>query len=86
MPLPHATEDALELYALGLLQGNDLESVEEHLLTCELCRSSVASLDQEISLLRQALQQSELEKRKSAVQERAAGRKLFGFKLRSSVN
>jgi anti-sigma factor RsiW len=79
----HATEEALELYALSSLQGKDLEAVEEHLLVCELCRVSLMSFDQEIAVLRSALKQEELEQRKRAMQDKASGGKLLMFKARS---
>jgi anti-sigma factor RsiW len=82
VPSMHVTEEALELYALKLLQDKDLQAVEEHLLLCELCRSSLTSLDEEIASLRSALQYGELEKRKKAMQNKVSGGKLVMFKAR----
>jgi hypothetical protein len=53
----HASDDALELYTLNLLKGKDLESMELHLLTCELCILSAEAVYEEISVMRQALRQ-----------------------------
>jgi len=80
VPSMHATQEALELYALNSLQEKDLQAVEEHLLVCELCRLSLTSLDQEIASLRSALQHEELEKRKKVMQDKASGGKLLMFK------
>jgi anti-sigma factor RsiW len=82
VPSMHATEEALELYALNSLKEKDLQAVEEHLLLCELCRSSLSSLDEEIAALRSALQHEELEKRKKAMQNKLSGGKLLMFKAR----
>jgi hypothetical protein len=80
VPLIHATEEALELYAPNSLQEKDLQAVEEHLLLCQLCRSSLTSLDEEIASLRSALQYEELEKRKKAMQDKVSGGTLLMFK------
>jgi len=58
LPL-HATEETLEHYALGLLEGGSLESFEEHLLTCEQCSRRVTEADQRIALMRKALTEVE---------------------------
>ncbi len=79
----HATDDALELYALGLLEGKDLESIEEHLLICELCRSSLEIVDHEIAVLREGLRQHELEQWKNALQSKVSHDKVLIFKTRS---
>jgi hypothetical protein len=41
----HATEDALEEYALGRLRGAALARLEEHLLVCEECQDRLSQLD-----------------------------------------
>jgi Putative zinc-finger len=82
VPSKHATEDALELYIFNSLTEEETETIEVHLLTCELCRMSLASLDDEINLLRSAFQYEELEKRKNAL--RNGGGKLLMFKLPSA--
>jgi anti-sigma factor RsiW len=51
----HASDDELELYVLNLLQDDDLNRIEEHLLGCSLCVGSAEQLVEEISLLRLAL-------------------------------
>jgi hypothetical protein len=81
MPSMHATEDALELYALNSLSEEEEEAIEVHLLTCEFCRMSLASLDDEISLLRSALRYDDLEKRKNLLRGKAGGGKLLMFKI-----
>jgi hypothetical protein len=53
----HASEDALELYTLNMLKGKDRESIESHLLTCELCILSAEAVYGEIAVMRQALRQ-----------------------------
>jgi hypothetical protein len=80
-PSMHATEDALELYALNSLSEKDEEAIEVHLLTCQSCQMSLASLDDEISLLRSALRYDDLEKRKNLLRGKTAGGKLLMFKV-----
>jgi hypothetical protein len=53
----HPSDDALELYILNLLKAKDRESIELHLLTCELCILSAEAIYEEISVMRQALWQ-----------------------------
>ncbi len=79
----HATDDALELYALNKLVGLDLDSLEEHLLVCQACRSSLDIIDQEIKALRQSLQEFQLEDRIRSVQSRVNTGKLVLFKASS---
>ncbi len=79
----HATDDALELYALNKLVGLDLDSLEEHLLVCQACRSSLDIIDQEIKALRQSLQEFQLEDRIRSVRSRVNTGKLVLFKASS---
>jgi len=76
----HATDDALELYALKLLKGKGLEEIEEHLLTCELCRMTLTSMDQEIARLRTGLRYVELEKREAALRTKMTSGNILMFK------
>ncbi len=41
----HATEEALEEYALGRLRGTALTRLEEHILICEECQDRLSELD-----------------------------------------
>lgn len=41
----HATDDALEEYALGRIRGAALARIEEHLLVCETCQDRLSQLD-----------------------------------------
>lgn len=41
----HATEDALEEYALGRLRGAAVARLEEHLLICEECQNRLSQID-----------------------------------------
>lgn len=56
--LSHATEDALESYALNHFGEHELASLEEHLLVCENCRVVLTGLDEEIQVMRLALNQN----------------------------
>jgi hypothetical protein len=76
----HATDDALELYALKLLKGRGLEAIEEHLLTCQLCRMTLTSVDQEIARLRTGLRYIELKKREAALREKMTSGNILMFK------
>ena len=49
----HLDEDLLERYALKSATGQELETVEEHLLICEVCRRRLVKLEQFISALKQ---------------------------------
>jgi hypothetical protein len=83
VPSEHLTENALECYVLNTLNKEEQDSVEVHLLTCELCLVALNSVEQEISLLRSTLQHDELERRRKASLEDPA-KKLLMFKLPSS--
>ncbi len=41
----HPTEDLLDEYVFGRLQGPALSTLEDHLLTCSSCQSALADLD-----------------------------------------
>jgi hypothetical protein len=81
-PSKHAIENTLECYIFNTLPEEEKEAIEIHLLTCELCRMTLASLEEEIKLLRLAFQHDELERRKKAARDNSAG-KLIMFKLPS---
>jgi anti-sigma factor RsiW len=53
--LVHASSDVLELYALGRLLEEEIASLEEHLIQCELCRNLLDSIEEQMHLLRSAL-------------------------------
>jgi anti-sigma factor RsiW len=84
MPPMHATDEALELYALKLLNDDDAASLEEHLLICELCRSSLIEVDREIAVLRKTLSEFELEQHKQRKQSGIVDTKLFVRQIRSN--
>ena len=52
----HATEEALEQYALGRLSDADAAPVEEHLLVCSLCQDRLQVTDAFIRALRAAVE------------------------------
>jgi len=51
----HASENALEEYALGRLLEPELASLEEHLLLCDECRERLRAVDEFIQMLRVGL-------------------------------
>jgi anti-sigma factor RsiW len=53
-PVRHASENALEEYALGRLPEPELASLEEHLLLCDKCRERLRTVDELIEMLRVA--------------------------------
>lgn len=56
--MPHASDDDLELLALGRLAEPDLGRVEEHLLVCEACRIRLADEDAFVKGMQAALRQA----------------------------
>ena len=50
----HPTTDAFEEYAFKRLSEADTEALEEHLLVCPECQTSLAEVDQYILLMKQA--------------------------------
>ena len=52
------TDEALERYSMGNSGAAELDVIEEHLLVCEDCRSSVATYDAIIAAAR-VLRESE---------------------------
>ncbi|MBM3747409.1 MAG: hypothetical protein FJW34_16615 [Acidobacteria bacterium] len=51
---PHASEDALEGYAVGFLGEAEAESLEEHLLVCNRCQDRLVETEAFIRATRQA--------------------------------
>ena len=54
--IAHQTEEDLELYALGRLSEARLESVEEHLLVCEVCRNMLDEVESFAIAMRTAIE------------------------------
>jgi hypothetical protein len=50
----HASEEALERYAMGSLADTELPSFEEHLLVCSLCQDRLAETESFIRAMREA--------------------------------
>jgi anti-sigma factor RsiW len=50
----HFSQDALELYALGLLSDHGCATLEEHLLVCPRCQTHLEAVDTYIRLVRSA--------------------------------
>jgi hypothetical protein len=50
----HPTTEAFEEYAFKRLSDADTEALEEHLLVCEECQTSLAEVDEYILLMKQA--------------------------------
>jgi len=51
----HPTEDLLDEYVFGRLQGPALSTLEDHLLTCSSCQSALADLEDYIRAMKVAL-------------------------------
>jgi len=50
----HIEEEQLEAYAMHLLAGDELASVEEHLLFCETCQDQLQAVERYVQALRGA--------------------------------
>ncbi len=50
----HFSQDALELYALGVLSEHGCSDVEEHLLICPQCQTQLEAADEYIRVVRTA--------------------------------
>jgi len=50
-----------ELYALGRLEGADLEAFEEHLLICSNCQDMVDFTEEFLTLFREAAKSFEIQ-------------------------
>jgi len=53
-PGPHPSEDDLEEFVFGRLEGAELDLLEEHLLVCELCRKSLTETENFVASTRAA--------------------------------
>jgi hypothetical protein len=53
--LSHPNQNTLEGYAMNHLAERQVGLVEEHLLCCERCQTSLTGLDEEIAVMRLAL-------------------------------
>ena len=51
----HPDEDNLEKYFLGSLDQHDRKQIEEHLLTCQVCREKATALKDYVQAMRKAL-------------------------------
>jgi hypothetical protein len=50
----HIDEETLELYVLGIRNTEELDSIEEHLLTCHTCQDRLKDTDDYIETVRAA--------------------------------
>ena len=50
----HISEDELEKYALGRLPNADCEPLDEHLLICPICQSSLEAMDEYVIVMKAA--------------------------------
>ena len=57
----HATDETLESYAMGSLDGPALAKVEEHLLVCPHCQEQLKEADSYVAAMRNAAAGLELE-------------------------
>src|ERR1051326_4667592 len=57
----HATDETLESYAMGSLDGPALAKVEEHLLVCPHCQEQLKAADSYVAAMRNAAAGLELE-------------------------
>lgn len=53
-PDSHFGEEACERYSMGTLSGEEAQQIEEHFLTCEVCRRRVAESDTYVAAMRRA--------------------------------
>jgi len=54
MGSPHMNAEDVERYSLGSLSDEEAAGFDEHLLICELCRSSVEASDEYVASMRAA--------------------------------
>jgi hypothetical protein len=59
MPVMHISEDLLDRYAMGILAGESLAGVEEHLLSCLLCQRRLLETDEFLNVFRHAAVQAD---------------------------
>jgi predicted anti-sigma-YlaC factor YlaD len=84
-PLMHTTEEGLELFALKLLNQDQIEEVEEHLLVCESCRTLLERVEEGIAILRRSLTNLEFKRLKEAKSSGERGRLLIFRKSSESI-
>jgi anti-sigma factor RsiW len=51
----HVSEEQLELYAVGKLSGEALDSLEDHLMVCSGCRTRLEEMDEYVATMRAGL-------------------------------
>jgi hypothetical protein len=57
MPTQHIEEEVLDRYAMGVLSGESIADVEEHLLICAFCQSRLLETDEFLIVFRAAATQ-----------------------------
>jgi predicted anti-sigma-YlaC factor YlaD len=65
MPELHINDELLDQYSLGILPGDQLAGLEEHLLICEACQSRLEASDEFAMLFREAAVQPEARSHRS---------------------
>jgi hypothetical protein len=76
----HPSEEVLEEYAFGRLNGDHLNAVDDHLLVCETCQAVIETTDEYIRLMKTAVALPALKPRRrleqmwNAVQARVSAR------------
>jgi hypothetical protein len=60
MERQHITQDDLALYALQALSNEESTAVKEHLSTCALCRSELATLEGDLAMVALSVEQQAL--------------------------
>lgn len=53
----HIEEDLLDRYAMGVLSGDAVQEVEEHLLSCKLCQARLVETDEFLAVFSEAATQ-----------------------------
>ena len=59
MSRQHITEDLMDRYAMGALEGEVLAEVEEHLLECPACQGMLTDTDEFLNVFRAAAVQTD---------------------------
>lgn len=65
-PTRHPSDATLEFFSLGRLEEPELERVETHLLTCEVCQDSVTEFDAYLPALKSVLAETHPQLRATA--------------------
>lgn len=66
----HVQDDSLEAFAMGRLQAEETEQIEDHLLICEVCRRRLAETDEFLKATRIAARRIREEQPVPAAAER----------------